>query len=81
MVDDNAAVLAARARGVQVRRTLALLCDGLSRRLLPIEQACALVDELIGPGGARLPCDGSGFVQWAERNGLLAPSWAAAAPW
>jgi hypothetical protein len=39
---------------------------------LSIEQASALVDELVTVGGARFPCDGASFVQWAERNGLLA---------
>jgi hypothetical protein len=73
VVDDNAAVIAARARRVQVRRTLALLCDGLNRRLMTIEHACELVDELISRGGARLPCKGADFPGWAEGKGLIVP--------
>jgi predicted nucleic acid-binding protein len=71
VIDDNAAVIAGRRRDVKVRRTLGLLCDGLHRKLLTTEQACTLVDELVSAGGARFPCDGAGFVQWAERSGLL----------
>jgi hypothetical protein len=33
-----------------------------------------LIDDLVAFGGARFPCDGSGFVQWAERNGLFTAS-------
>lgn len=72
VMDDEDAVRAARRRKVVVLRTLTLLCNGLHRKLLPIEQAAALVDELVTAGGARFPCDGASFVQWAERNGLLA---------
>jgi predicted nucleic acid-binding protein len=72
VMDDDDAVRAARRRNVVVIRTLTLLCNGLHRKLLTIEHACALVDELVSDGGARFPCDGDSFVQWAERNGLLA---------
>lgn len=72
VIDDNAAVNAARTRNVQVRRSLGLLCHGLHRNILRIDQACALVDELVTMGGARFPCDGASFVAWAERNGFLA---------
>jgi hypothetical protein len=65
-------VIAARTRNVQVRRSLGLLCHGLHRNLLRNDQACALVDELVTVGGARFPCDGAGFVAWAQQNGLLA---------
>lgn len=73
-MDDDDAVRAARRRNVVVIRTLTLLCNGLHRGHLTAEQACTLVDELATDGGARFPCDGGGFVQWAERNGLIAPS-------
>lgn len=73
LVDDRAAVRAARGRNVQVRRTLGLVCDGVHRKLLATGEACALVDTLITEGHARFPCDGTNFLQWAERNGLLAP--------
>jgi predicted nucleic acid-binding protein len=71
VMDDDDAVRAARKRKVVVLRTLTLLCNGLHRRLLTVEHACTLVDELVTTGGARFPCDGASFVQWAERNGLL----------
>jgi hypothetical protein len=71
VVDDNAAVTAARARGVTVRRSLGLLCHGLNRATLTMEDARALVDDLRVSGGARFPCDGAGFERWAESNGLL----------
>jgi predicted nucleic acid-binding protein len=72
VVDDNAAVTAAKAKNVAVRRSLGLLCDGLHKKSITIEQARLLVDELASKGGARLPCDGAGFAAWAESNGLLA---------
>jgi len=71
VMDDDDAVRAARKRNVSVLRTLTLLCNGLHGKLLTIDQASALVDELVTAGGARFPCDGASFVQWAERNGLL----------
>lgn len=71
VMDDDDAVSAARRRKVVVIRTLTLVCNGLQGRLLTSEEACALIDELVSAGGARFPCDRSGFVQWAERNGLL----------
>ncbi len=72
LVDDNAAVNAAKTKNVAVRRSLGLLCDGLHKKSLTIEQARLLVDELASIGGARFPCDGAGFEVWAESNGLLA---------
>lgn len=71
MDDDDAVTAARRRKKVVVLRTLTLVCNGLHRRLLTIDAARALVDDLVTAGGARLPCDGSTFVQWAERNGLL----------
>lgn len=71
ILDDNAAVNAAKSRGITVRRSLGLLCDGLHRKSLTMERARTLVDELASLGGARFPCDGAGFEVWAEKNGLL----------
>ena len=70
VIDDAAAVAAAKSRGVAVRRTLALLCDALERQCLRIPDASRLVDDLIR-GGARLPCDGVKFESWAKANGLI----------
>lgn len=72
IIDDHAAVHAARSRKVAVRRSLGLLCDALHRNLVTSGEVCSLIDDLAVLGGARLPCDGAGFEQWAERNGLLA---------
>ena len=71
MDDDDAVSAARRRKQVVVFRTLSLLCNGLHGRLLTVDAARMLVDELVTAGGARFPCDGSTFVQWAERNGLL----------
>ena len=74
MDDDDAVTAARRRKKVTVLRTLTLLCNGLHGRLLTVDAARVLVDELVTTGGARFPCDGSTFVQWAERNGLLPAS-------
>lgn len=71
VVDDNAAVNAAKVRGVGGRRSLGLLCHGLNRGALTMEGARALVDDLRVSGGAWFPCDGAGFERWAESHGLL----------
>ncbi|MEZ4359259.1 MAG: hypothetical protein R3B48_03700 [Kofleriaceae bacterium] len=70
IIDDAAAVAAAKSRGVKVRRSLALLCDALERQRLRIPDASRLVDDLIR-GGARFPCDGVEFERWAKANGLI----------
>lgn len=70
-VDDQAAVGVGKNRGVLVRRTLAVIIEGIQRDLLDRDQASALVDDLVRLGGARMPCDGAGFVAWAESRGLL----------
>lgn len=72
MVDDQAAVAAAKAKQVAVRRSLGLVCDALHRSVMAIEQARDLIDDLALLGGARFPCDGAGFERWAESNGLIA---------
>lgn len=71
VVDDRDAVSAAKARGVHVRRSLALVREGLVQEMLTMDAARLLVDDLIINGGARLPCDGAGLESWLERNGLL----------
>lgn len=50
LVDDQAAVNAAKARHVMTRRSLALLCDGLRTKVMTIVQARSLVDELVAAG-------------------------------
>ena len=70
IVDDQAAVNAARANNVTVRRSLALIGDGVHKRVITLAEARSLVDDLASAGGARLPCDGAGFEVWAEANGF-----------
>jgi predicted nucleic acid-binding protein len=70
-VDDDAAVSAGRTRGVTIRRSLAVVTQGVNRQLLDRSEAIALVDDLVRVGGARLPCDGAGFEAWAVKRGLL----------
>lgn len=70
-LDDDAAVMAARRRGVQVRRTLALVASSVASGTLSRDDAERLVDDLIEIGGARFPCNGATFARWAEEHGLL----------
>lgn len=71
VMDDNAAVQAAKARRVLVRRSLGLLCNAIHRDVLAIDVVRSLIDDLKALGGATLPCDGAGFEHWAEARGLL----------
>lgn len=72
LIDDQTAVNVAKARGVTVRRTLSLIANALHARRLDLREAQTLVDDLVGAGVARFPCDGVTFAEWAERNGLIA---------
>jgi hypothetical protein len=76
-MDDHAAVSAAKSRNVTVRRSLGLLCNGLHKKTLTMENARSLVDELASFGGARFPCDGdvlrrgrrtTVFSQWHDEE-------------
>lgn len=68
--DDEVAVQLGRKRGVTVRRTLALVADGVKRGLLSELEAQALADELVR-AGARFPFSPGTFIAWAKRHGLL----------
>lgn len=70
IVDDQAAVNAARSRGVSVRGSLGIVANGVVRKLLSHEAAVELVDDLRA-GGARFPCNGSGFIAWAQQHSLI----------
>jgi predicted nucleic acid-binding protein len=72
VMDDQVAVDIARARRLEVRRTLALVAEGVRTGLLDEPQAAELVDALRA-GGARFPCTGDEFIQWASDMGLLSP--------
>lgn len=68
--DDEVAVQLGRKRGVTVKRTLALVAEGVKRGLLSEQAAQALADELVG-AGARFPFSPGAFVSWAKAKGLL----------
>lgn len=71
VVDDSAAVNAAKLRKVRVLRSLGLLCNALQRGVATVDEVRRVIDDLKTIGGARLPCDGAGFERWAEDHGLL----------
>jgi len=71
VVDDSAAVNAAKLRKVKVLRSLGLLCNALQRGVATVDEIRRVIDDLKTIGGARLPCDGAGFERWAEDHGLL----------
>jgi predicted nucleic acid-binding protein len=70
LIDDQAAVQVGRERGVEVKRTLAIIARGVRVRLLSRGDAAVLVDDLVRVG-ARFPCTGGEFVAWATAVGLL----------
>lgn len=70
VTDDQAAVQAARLRGLSPKRTLALVARGVRLGWLSSEGAASLVDELI-QGGARFPCSGREFMVWASDSRLI----------
>jgi hypothetical protein len=69
LVDDQAAVNAAKLRHVPTRRSLALLCDGIRTEVLTIAQARSLVDELVAVGAVA--------VRRCRLRGLAASEWLA----
>lgn len=69
LVDDALAVAFGRKRGCTVVRTLRLITNALGA--LGDADASLLVDALVRDGGARFPCDGAGFIAWAENQGLV----------
>lgn len=68
--DDETAVQIGRGRGVDVKRTLALVARGIKRGLLSDAAAQSLTDELLR-AGARFPFRPGEFVAWARARGLL----------
>ncbi len=69
VVDDGAAVRAARDHGVPVRRTLGLLCEAVRAQLLTVPLVSALADDLLA-SRYRLPFRPGGFARWAEEQGM-----------
>jgi predicted nucleic acid-binding protein len=70
MVDDRAGRRHGVERGVKVIGSLELLCEGVRDNVLEVAEAAAVVD-LLSDHEAYLPCDGSGFFEWARCEGLL----------
>jgi predicted nucleic acid-binding protein len=68
--DDNVAVRVARSRGVEVRRTLALVARGVRRSILSENEAEAIVRDLLR-AETRFPIGAGEFLAWARANGLL----------
>lgn len=70
MVDDRVGRRHGVERGVKVVGTLELLCKGLREGVLETAEAITVVD-LLCDHEAFLPCDGAGFFEWAQAEGLL----------
>lgn len=68
--DDEVAVQVGRDRGVEVKRTLALVARGARRGVLSNTDAQQLVDELLH-AGARFPFGPGEFIRWAREHDLL----------
>ena len=70
VIDDRAARKAARDTGVELRPTLALLCEAIRLDLLTVKLVAALADDLLATE-YRLPFSPGGFEAWATANGLF----------
>lgn len=70
VLDDHAAVKAATAAGVTVRRTLGLLCDAIEQGQLTLAMVSALADSLLETG-YRLSLPPGGFARWAIESGRI----------
>ena len=70
VVDDGAARKAARDYGVDLRPTLALLCEAIRIELLTVKLVAALADDLLSTE-YRLPFPPGGFEAWAIEQGLV----------
>jgi hypothetical protein len=71
LIDDGDAVQVGRSRKCEIRRTLALVIDGIQRAVMSADEGSRLIDDLVRVGGARFPCDGPSFIAWAEDKGLI----------
>lgn len=72
ITDDAVAVQVARERGVEVRRTLALVARAVREASVSEPEADALVDALLA-AGARFPFASGQFLEWARARHLLEP--------
>lgn len=69
IIDDRVARNAAKARNIEVRGTLALLCDAIRQERLTVAMVSALADDLL-QNSYRLPFGPGGFAKWAADQGL-----------
>lgn len=70
ILDDAIGRQAAALRGVSAHGTLTLIAGAVSTGVITGDDAAGLVNALRAVG-ARLPCDGAGFIRWAQGKGLL----------
>lgn len=73
VLDDRVAFQAGRDRGVQIRRTLGLLCDAIRKGLLTVPLVSAIADDLL-MNHYRLPFQPGDFARWAVQEGGLTES-------
>ncbi len=71
VIDDGAGRKAAEDHGVELRPTLALLCEAIRSELLTVSLVSALADDLL-VSSYRLPFGPGEFAQWARDAGQLA---------
>ena len=70
VVDDSAGRKAAITHHVDLRPTLALLCDAIHAELLTVKLVSALADDLLATE-YRLPFKRGRFEQWATDNDMF----------
>jgi len=70
VMDDRVACRAAADLGVQYRRTLALLVEGIRIGLFTVPLVSALADDLL-TSEYRLPFQQGDFEKWAREEGML----------
>ncbi len=70
VVDDGPACKAAKAHGLQPRRTLGLLCEAIRQGRLTCDMVSSVADDLLATN-YRIPMAPGGFVRWAVANGLI----------
>jgi predicted nucleic acid-binding protein len=70
IVDEKAGTRHARERGVDVHGTLWLVANAYKAGTLA-ESGCEALVDALRDTEAWFPCDGSTFLEWARRQGLL----------
>ncbi|WP_103338102.1 hypothetical protein [Amycolatopsis sp. CA-126428] len=70
VIDDGAGRRAAHDNDINLKPTLALLCEAINQKLLTIGFVSAMVDELL-LGKYRLPLAPGGFEAWARENDII----------